>query len=100
MHLKKKKKIGKKELIMTSKVIHMFHTEIPVVPYTCDFKFSKQLQSYLTSVFVYLADSKILILGAGMSGISAAKRLKELGYTNFLQGWWSCPARYPWRFYS
>ena len=32
---------------------------------------------------MYLADSKILILGAGLSGISAAKRLKELGYTNF-----------------
>ena len=43
---------------------------------------SLQLWLYL-QFWLYLSDEKILILGAGMSGVAAAKKLKELGYTNF-----------------
>ena len=42
--------------------------------------------SYIYELFkkhLYLLEEKILILGAGMSGVAAAKKIQELGYTKF-----------------
>ena len=42
-------------------------------------------KNFLNNLYISImnSDQQILILGAGISGVTAAKTLKELGYSNF-----------------